>query len=431
MKLVKEINKKEILLLGVFFVAFVLSYTINIFRISEADLFHGFERQPEGLVVGRLVRSAHDGIFSYGGLTGINYNSKSERTTEQYAADLAAQHNLYLTNENVPDSYQAYKSQSGGQGIFFSALQKISPLSNAQNLMLFRGLNALLIAFVFCFFGWWVLKSFGLATALVTLLLTLFSPWINVFSHNLWWVLWSFYLPFITMTIALSYRYKYPEKLSEVKILVLLFSSVFLKCFFTGFEFITTTLAAAVCPIVFYCYLEKKSLGQFIVFSLKASVAMILGVLTQMLVLITQIKYLEGSFSDGVNHIVHSFTKRTVAEVVSLSDVIVMYFQGDVFPLGFLSNNTNFYFGVLVLIVVSVSAFLFLRGKERKMQALSITCLFSILAPLTWFVVFKQHSYEHPHMDYIVWYMPFLLYGFVSIGELLSFFLRKKREYPL
>lgn len=420
MKLIKRINNKETILLIVFFVLFTLSYTTNIFQISNSDLFHGFERQPEGLVVGRLARSAQDGVFSYGGLTGVNYNSNSERTADQYAADLAAQHNLYLTNSILPDSYQAYKSQSGGQGIVFGLIQKLSPLSPAQNLMLFRGLNALLIAFVFCLIAWWVQRNFSFTATLITLLLIFFSPWINVFSHNLWWVLWSFYLPFLAMLLVLAYKEKYPGKVSEVKVLLWVFLAVFIKCFFTGFEFITTTLAAAICPIVFYCYQRKGSFLQFIIFSVKASVAMILGVLAQMLVLITQIKFLDGSFSDGINHIIVSFTKRSAIESVSQFSVLKMYLQDDAFPLGFLPNSIHFYFGVLVAIVLLISLYLYIKSDERKVRALSLTCLFSILAPLSWLIVFKQHAFEHPHMDYIIWYMPFLLYGFVVIGVFLA-----------
>jgi hypothetical protein len=41
---------------------------------------------------------------------------------------------------------------------------------------------------------------------------------------------------------------------------------------------------------------------------------------------------------------------------------------------------------------------------------------FSILAPLSWFVIFKAHAYVHPHMDYIAWHMPFVLFGAAVLG---------------
>lgn len=417
MKIINKIKNKQNILLGIFFILFSISYTTNIFRITESDLFHGFERQPEGLVVGRLVRASQDGVFSYGGLTGINYDSQTSRSTEQYAMDLAAQHDLYITEANIPDSFQAYKSQSGGQGIILSIIQKILPIDNAKKLMVFRGINALLVALVFILFAGWVYRNFGFIASLCTLILIFFSSWLNTYAHNLWWVLWNFYLPFLTMLLVLERRHHSPEKMSEWKILAWLFLAVFIKCFFTGFEFITTTLAAAICPIVYYFYIERKTFVQFLLFAVKAGICMIVAVLAQMTILITQIKFLEGSFSDGINHIIMSFTKRTEAVEVSHLDVLKMYLQNDTFSLGFLPNTIQFYFGSFILIALTIGIVLFIKEKnDRKTCALLLTSLFSILAPLSWFIVFKQHSYEHPHMDYIVWYLPFMLYTFSLTG---------------
>ena len=41
----------------------------------------------------------------------------------------------------------------------------------------------------------------------------------------------------------------------------------------------------------------------------------------------------------------------------------------------------------------------------------------SLAAPLSWFIIFKGHSYIHTHMNPIVWYMPFMLLGFVLTGS--------------
>lgn len=417
MKITRKTISKQTILLGIFFVLFLLSYTTNIFRITNADLFHGFERQPEGLVIGRLVRAQQDGVFSYGGVTGVNADSKTLHIKDHYTIDQAAQHHLYITEAEVPDTFLAYRSQSGGQGIILSILHKVLPVDNAKKLMIYRGLNALLVALVFILFAGWVGRNFGFKASLVTLLFIFFSDWLNMYAHNLWWVLWNFYLPFLTMLILLEKKHQSPDKISEFNILLFLFVSVFLKCFFTGFEFITTTLAAAICPIVYYYYLEKKSFVQFIIFSLKASACMIVAVLAQMVMLVVQLKFLDGTFAAGINHILFSFTKRTEAVDVSHFEVLKMYLQNDILKLGFLPNSTQFYFGTFILILLAVGGFLYCKMQEnRKVKALLITSLFSILAPLSWFVVFKQHSFEHPHMNYIVWYMPFLLYGFSIVG---------------
>lgn len=102
---------------NIFFLCFglllVLSYTANPFRINNKDLFHGFERQPEGLVVGRLVKAQTEGIMSDGGLTGINYFKADTAFLDRYAEYQSMQHDLYISGKEKPDGFYAYKSQSG------------------------------------------------------------------------------------------------------------------------------------------------------------------------------------------------------------------------------------------------------------------------------------------------------------------------------
>jgi len=48
----------------------------------------------------------------------------------------------------------------------------------------------------------------------------------------------------------------------------------------------------------------------------------------------------------------------------------------------------------------------------------------SILAPLSWFVLFKGHSFVHKQQDPIVWFMPFMFYGIGLLGITAEKFLR-------
>ena len=64
----------------------------------------------------------------------------------------------------------------------------------------------------------------------------------------------------------------------------------------------------------------------------------------------------------------------------------------------------------------------FLKGvnisaQQRKRNLALITTLWvSILAPLSWYVIFKGHSYIHTHMNHILWQMPFTFFGFAVCG---------------
>ena len=54
--------------------------------------------------------------------------------------------------------------------------------------------------------------------------------------------------------------------------------------------------------------------------------------------------------------------------------------------------------------------------QRRQNIALIWTTWFSILAPLSWYVIFKAHSYIHTHMSFLLWQMPFMFFGFAVFG---------------
>ena len=57
-----------------------------------------------------------------------------------------------------------------------------------------------------------------------------------------------------------------------------------------------------------------------------------------------------------------------------------------------------------------------------------ITTCFSILAPLSWFIIFKTHSYVHTEMNYITWYIPFCLFGFGILGIVITRLIQKLKD---
>lgn len=154
-----------------------------------------------------------------------------------------------------------------------------------------------------------------------------------------------------------------------------------------------------------------------------------------------QIGAAKDGFMDGVAHVIWSFGKRTYGEAEDFPPVyaasleagtigvVITYMNGVFFDLNnYLSQTNSFvsnsllkirYYYLIVLFVV-MSALLFLRSnaeQRRRHIALIWTTWFSILAPLSWFVIFKAHSYIHTHMSFLLWQMPFTLFGFAVLGS--------------
>ncbi len=408
----------------------------NLWHVAEQEWFDTHQRDTESLIVGRMVKSRQDGIFSAGGLTGAgivdldNWIS-SEQIDTQYSA--------YL-NTLTFDKFAPYMSQPGGQGILFSLFDKLIPLSPQIKLWSFYVLTALFSAIALTAIIGWFYEEFGGWVAIFVVGSAVLSQWLTVFGKNLWWSLWAFYLPMIVVMSFLK-RSRDPANRQFIRFGILISISVFIKCFINGFEYITTTLVMMMVPCVYYAVLDKWSRHQ----CLKVTLATISGsgvaIFFGLILLCFQIGAAKNGFSDGVEHVVYSLGKRTHGEVQNFPEVyaasleagtvgvVITYAQGVFFDFNNYISHTNAFvsnfllkirYVYLIVLFIVMSALLFLRSTAERRQhyiALIWTTWFSILAPLSWYVIFKAHSYIHIHMSFLLWQMPFTFFGFAVFGS--------------
>jgi len=417
-------------------------FLFNLWHVAEQQWFDGHQRDTESLVIGRMVKSRQDGIFSAGGLNGAGITTNvqqdwisSNQIDNQYAA--------YL-NSGSFDQFSTYMSQPGGQGIIFSLLDKLMPLSPQIKLWAFYVLTALLSAIALAVIIGWFYDEFGGWVAIFVIGSAVLSQWLTVFGKNLWWSLWAFYLPMIAVMYFLKrYRETLDQKLIRFGILIAI--AVFIKCFINGFEYITTTLVMMMVPFVYYVILDKWNRRQCVKWTLAAGLGSGVAIFLSLIMLCFQIGAAKDGFMDGVAHVIWSFGKRTYANAedyppvyaASLNagtlSVVITYMNGVFFDLNsylsvtndFVSNfllKIRYYY--LIVLFIAMSALLFWRSnkvrqteRQQHFIALISATWFSILAPLSWFVIFKAHSYIHTHMSFLLWQMPFTLFGFAVFGS--------------
>jgi hypothetical protein len=415
-----------------------LGFFTNYWRVAEQPWFEQFERYDESFILGRMVMSRQHGMFSSGGLTGRGslYSTQLNHSDDPVLA--VSNQYLAYANDLSFEGYKTYDSQIGGQGIFFSILNNVIKLPPDKNLRLFHALTSLFSAITLTAIVWWFYLEFGLTVALFVLASAIFSQWLVVFGRNLWWSIWAFYLP---MTVVMHYLRSKLEAMNIrlFRIGVIVCSVVFIKCLFTGYEYITTALVMMTVPLVYYGMLIRWSLRKFLIVLFTTAVGSCLAIFLTFLILCFQIAAVKGSFLDGVNHIAYSFAVRTHANPQAFpseytsslesgtAQVVAGYLRGTYFD----ANNylprskflPKFYYYRLMLVFAVMSAVLYFGGnrsvtqdEKRKRLALIVATWFSILAPLSWFVIFKAHSYMHFHMNFIVWQMPFVLFGFAVCG---------------
>jgi hypothetical protein len=406
-----------------------------------------------------MVKSRQDGILSCGGLTGFGIGDNVDPAHSSSAIQVQDDQDdwpskieveyQYLAYRNGLrlDRYLAYMSQNGGQGMLFSLLDRLIPLSPEAKLAFFYIFTSVLSAVALSLVVLWFYTEFGLCVAMFVVSSAVFSQWLTVFGRNLWWSIWAFYLPMIVIMYFLKHN-RVSATRQSITFGALVFISVFVKCLVNGYEYITTTLIMMMVPFVYYSILDKLSTRQFLTHTFVAVLGSFLAIFLTLTILCLQIASIKGSVLAGIEHIVFSLMARThgyahdfpTSYAASLNsstiNVIIIYLKGTFFNLNNYLSISNplvsrFVFRIryiyLIVLFLAMSLLILLSrnehisAKQRQSYiALIFAAWFSILAPLSWYVIFKAHSFEHPFMNYIVWQMPFTLFGFAVCGVAVS-----------
>lgn len=447
------LKRKQSVFYIICFALLLISFYTNVFKIIPEQRYQNYETFVESLVVGKMAKAQKDGVFAASGFTGVNYQRTlvpdSILAGDQINDLLIRDHiiiqfkgkqlDYYLGKEETPNDYCVYVSHSGGNALFWYTIQKVLPFDNLTNYQILRFANCALLALCFMLFIGWVYRNFGFVAALVTFVFIFFSSWLVLFGGNgLWWALWNFYAPFLTVLLLLEKRHHSPDTVSVKKILIWLFVAVLVKLFFSGLEFVSTAMLTIFVPIVYYAILEKWKFIDFVKLSVQSALVAVGAVIIQFGVLVLQLRYLLSSYDSAFQYLSNAFLRRSsfksglsgadldsnrFSDSDSLSflwnNVIKDYLRGNSFEWGFVSMPFEVWFVVPMALIILFGGIVLSLSKKadcRKYNALITTTFISSVCPLSWYVIFKEHSFWHPQIDFIIWYMPFLLLGFTVIG---------------
>ncbi len=110
-----------------------------------------------------------------------------------------------------------------------------------------------------------------------------------------------------------------------------------------------------------------------------------------------------------------------LGKFASFQTVIFRYLEGNDITL---IKNFGIPLGLFVLVAVlslmDKKIIWYLGPDRRKLQILALAFLASLAAPLSWFVLAKAHSFVHPAIDFILWYVPTIPLGGALVGVSLS-----------
>jgi hypothetical protein len=430
--------------------SFTGSFGWNLWGVARQAWFEQFQRGTECHVVGRLVKSRQDGMLSAGGLLGVGVVHFEGPPASPYSvhfrrAELATGLHLRIAGEDWPsreqidEQYAAYRdgsrfqiyspylSQIGGQGLVFGALDAVLPLAPSTKLGLFGAATALLSAAALTAIVLWFATEFSPVIGWWVLSTGLLSQWLTGFGGKLWWSLWAFYLPLLVVGCYEWSRAAAPERRSPATLGAIAFAAVLAKCFFNGYEYITTTLLMMVVPTAYYALRDGAGKRRLVRDGLALGLGSTAAVAASLLVLVAQAASLTGRAAFGLRHIAFALAVRSranpedfppsFAESLNASawSVLATYVGGPYFDFGGRGPALRYSHLFALFAAATLVAWWHGRGDARYRALLATTWL-SLLAPLSWLVVFKAHSQDHTHMNFVVWQMPFSFLGFALCG---------------
>jgi len=399
-----------------------LSFNYNFFRAVNPDKFYTFQSDSEALVIGRLVKSQNDGILSSEGRLGRYYGLSGDMNsnqTKKYQATLEG------------GKYGEYNSQIGFQGMVYSFMDEhllewgISPKYRIE---IYHALNSLLFALVISIILLILYFDIGFESVLLIFLSILLSKWNVYFAKNMYWMVAFMFLPFMVVLLSCHLE-EQGKKIYFFMVSVFAMIFVMLKSSM-GYEYISTILISTVTPLVYYAVKNKWPKNLFIVRFSVLGVLSLLGFIFALYLHVNQLQVSAGSTEEGVAIIKERILARTQTTPESYLDT--PYYdsqQASVFYVlykfllkeGSFRLKIPFLFWIILFAYISYKVYkekavLEIKSKDVLIyKSLIITTWFSFIGSLSWFVLAKSHSYIH-NINYIVWHLPFMIYGVALTG---------------
>lgn len=419
-----------------------MSFQSNYFQAASQSWFDEHQFDSEALVIGRLVFSRATSPLEEAGRLGKLAGLSGDENTNQTL--------LFEKHIDYKGTFSVYNSQLGGQGVFYSYVQIVLDkfsVPAAKQISYLHGVSSFLLASILGLFIVFVAIEFGFLPAAMVALAVIYGQWLVVFGDNLYWFTWSMYAPMVVVFGYLLYgsRRQQPAKLTVIA--PVLFVLVGIRCS-AGYEYISTILLAMITPIIYFSVKDGWAYSRLFRFILGVGLAAIAAFLCVNMLHVLQISVAENkpfmeSFMERLSH-AHS---RTYVEenafgggtwrdatTASVWEVVHRYWTGDAYKFSNFSplNIVINYFDVVYLFVITalmarvtcfkltLSASADAEAKCSQYMGLTLAGAVAFVAPLSWYVLAKVHSYVHGHMNHLLWHIPFTLWTAVFSGLILK-----------
>ncbi|MEI4272305.1 hypothetical protein TEK04_11290 [Klenkia sp. LSe6-5] len=290
-------------------------------------------------------------------------------------------------------------------------------------------------------------RVWGRRAAVVLAALLTLSFWTNVFGASTYWQLWTFFLP--TLVPLLVWPRLGSGRGKWVKGGVLIAALVFLRCL-NGYEFISTVLLGAAAAVAFHEFrgrVDRRFLAGLVGTMAAGVVGFGLAVGVHVLQLLARFgdasiieqrleertfdpsdvaRILESARAQGDpvwgwlldgDGVVGLWSFRMVHYLLNPAVSLPAYREAG---FGFSSFGLPVYLFVLVFVALAIQAW---RGRQVDaplQRRLAVAAGLGLLGAFSWMLLAVGHMLDHPHLDTIVFYLPFLPFVFAMISVRLA-----------
>jgi len=385
----KLINRVKNIFMSKWILFVIIIFATGIFwRNSDND----FQFDSESLVISMVTAGRYN--FDIGNR---QFGLGEIATIEGDAYEVHANPTLY------DNSISEREQQIGLQGWVFYFITWIGV---PGALSISRLLCCLALAIVLTLICYELKKRYGLLFAGSFFIVSISSSWITNFAPNLYWVTFTWFIPMLLGLICLNNLNK------RLWLYPVFFLAILIRAA-CGYEYITVIMLSSIMFLVveWLCAIKRDKQHSKLLFRtiFMVGIMSLLGFVVA--ILIHSYMRGDGNVLSGLNAIYRQdVSRRTFGNAedfyaiytsslnASIVDVLIIYLGID-------------YAGMLARRLLTSAAAIFFFKHIVKRQALNTEfwlLVVSFSACISWFVLAKSHSYLHPHMNYVMWYLGFI-----------------------
>lgn len=339
------------------------------------------------------------------------------------------QSNMFQNRETfAQEDFIMYSSNIVGQRFFYGAVDKVLPVSNGTLLKILYLLNDVVTSVTALLFLLCMEKHAVPGTALFgATVLGLFGLVYNGMARNLYWAEWSMFVPPLALFFVLREK-QFQKYTDDKQRLRKVFWTVFVGCAIKQlmyFEFLTSAMISATIPVFIYLIENRRKIGDWMrwygamIVGAVFSFAVTFGLKTAMLVADLGVSGAREATVQNMLSRVSGLAKTLdmTAEIYDEStrtatDIGAGAVLGKIGGKTALLFNSSFGLSVsqimvaLLLLTALVVVSYKMQGVTSKSCLLVGTAWYAMLAPLSWYVMAKEHTWLHSTYTLIAWYVP-------------------------